>query len=83
MVYYLGGVASRPKIAGGVVNNSANGIPIDLTVLAPIQTLTFSNGIATVLLVFHPYYRDSFAFETGPDEMVDGRPAVPVRLYPT
>jgi hypothetical protein len=47
---------------------------------APPASMLVSNGIATVLLVFHPYYRDSFAFETGPEEMVDGRPAVPVHF---
>ena len=31
-----------------------------------------TNGIATVLLVFHPYYRDSFNFEVDAAEMVDG-----------
>ena len=39
------GTANVPNI--NVVNNSANGIPIDLTVLAPVQTLTFSSPIAT------------------------------------
>jgi hypothetical protein len=39
-----------------------------------------TNGAATVLLVFHPYYRDSFTFETGQDEMVGGKPAIPVHF---
>ena len=39
-----------------------------------------TNGAATVLLVFHPYYRDGFDFETGPDEMLDGKPAIPVHF---
>ena len=39
-----------------------------------------TNGMATILLVFHPYYRESFDFETQPEEMVDGRPAVPIRF---
>ena len=39
-----------------------------------------TNGFSTVLLVFHPYYRSSFEFETGPDELVDGKPAVPVHF---
>jgi hypothetical protein len=46
---------------------------------APTSMLV-SNGIATVLLVFHPYYRDSFSFEVGPDEQVDGKPAIPVHF---
>jgi hypothetical protein len=39
-----------------------------------------TNGIATVLLVFHPYYRDAFVFKTGPAEMVDGEPAIPIHF---
>jgi len=37
-----------------------------------------TNGVATALLVFHPYYRDSFTFSLGNDETVDGRATVPV-----
>jgi hypothetical protein len=37
-----------------------------------------TNGFSTVLLVFHPYYRDSFTFETGPDEVADGLELIPV-----
>lgn len=39
-----------------------------------------TNGIATVLLIFHPYYRDAFLFKTGPAETVDGAPAVPIHF---
>lgn len=39
-----------------------------------------TNGIATVLLVFHPYYRDGFTFEAGDEEMVDGTAAIPVHF---
>jgi hypothetical protein len=39
-----------------------------------------TNGIATVLLVFHPYYRDSFNFEALAEEPIDGRAAVPVHF---
>jgi hypothetical protein len=45
----------------------------------PIPMLV-TYGFSTVLLVFHPYFRDSFAFDTGPDEIVDGRELVPVRF---
>ena len=37
-----------------------------------------TNGFSTVLLVFHPYYRDSFQFNVGADEIVDGRELIPV-----
>ena len=30
-----------------------------------------TNGIATVLLVFHPYYRDGFEFSVQPDEVIE------------
>ena len=39
-----------------------------------------TNGFSTVLLVFHPYYRDSFQFTTSADEMVHGRAAIPVHF---
>ena len=40
-----GGTANVPAV--NVANNSGNGIPIDLTVLAPVQTVTFSSAIST------------------------------------
>lgn len=39
-----------------------------------------TNGMATVLLIFHPYYRDAFTFQTGPPETVDGAPAIPIHF---
>jgi hypothetical protein len=39
-----------------------------------------TNGVASVLLVFHPYYRDGFNFEAGNEEVVSGRPAIPVHF---
>jgi len=33
-----------------------------------------------MLLLFHPYYRDSFLFEQEAEELVDGKPAIPVRF---
>jgi len=42
--------------------------------------MLLTNGFATMLLVFHPYYRDSFLFEPRPDEMLDGRPALPLQF---
>jgi hypothetical protein len=45
----------------------------------PVSMLV-SNGIATALLIFHPYYRDSFNFEPGPEEVVDGRHLIPIRF---
>jgi hypothetical protein len=45
----------------------------------PVPMLV-SNGVPTVLLVFHPYYRDSFKFEAGAEEMVDGRALTPIHF---
>ena len=39
-----------------------------------------TNGVATVLLIFHPYYRDSFNFEALAEEPIDGHPAIPVHF---
>jgi hypothetical protein len=39
-----------------------------------------TNGFSTALLVFHPYYRDGFRFDAGAEEIVDGKPAIPVHF---
>ena len=39
-----------------------------------------TNGMTTVLLVFHPYYSDAFSFETGRDELIEGRTVTPVHF---
>ena len=46
----------------------------------PPTPMLVTNGIATVLLVFHPYYRDSFIFDAGVEELIDGKPAIPVHF---
>ncbi len=42
--------------------------------------LLLTNGFSTLLLVFHPYYRNGFEFSTGPLETIDGRSVVPVHF---
>jgi hypothetical protein len=37
-----------------------------------------TNGFSTLQLIFHPYYRNSFNFESGAEDEVGGEPAVPV-----
>ncbi len=39
-----------------------------------------TNGFSTLLLIFHPYYRNSFKFESGEADVVDGEPAVQVHF---
>ena len=39
-----------------------------------------TNGVATILLVFHPYYRNSFLFEADNEEIVNGHSAIPVHF---
>lgn len=39
-----------------------------------------TNGASTILLVFHPYYRDGFEFSVQADELVDGKPAIPIHF---
>lgn len=39
-----------------------------------------TNGFSTMLLLFHPYYRDSFLFEQEAEQLVDGKQAIPVRF---
>jgi hypothetical protein len=46
---------------------------------SPVSMLV-SNGVPTVLLVFHPYYRDSFKFAAGAEETVGGKVLIPIRF---
>ncbi len=46
----------------------------------PQFPMLVTNGVSTILLVFHPYYRDGFEFRTLPDEDVDGKPAIPIHF---
>ena len=46
----------------------------------PQLPMLVTNGVATVLLVFHPYYRNSFTFEAGAEEVVGNRPAIPIHF---
>jgi hypothetical protein len=46
----------------------------------PPESMLVSNGLPTVLLVFHPYYRDSFKFEAGVAETVDGKTMIPIHF---
>jgi hypothetical protein len=42
--------------------------------------LLLTNGFSTLLLVFHPYYRNAFDFTVGPAETLEGRAVVPVHF---
>jgi len=61
------------------LNESRIESPADRHKRTPAPMLV-SNGMSTVLLVFHPYYRDSFTFVAGPEEAVEGRVAIPVHF---
>lgn len=39
-----------------------------------------TNGMSTALHVFHPYYRSGFEFNVRPEELVDGRPTIPIHF---
>lgn len=61
------------------LNESRIAMPDSKHKAAPVSMLT-TNGMTTVLLVFHPYYSDAFTFETGRDELLGGRTAIPVHF---
>ncbi len=42
--------------------------------------LLVTNGFSTLMLIFHPYYRDSFRFESGAIRDVDGRLLLPLHF---
>lgn len=44
------------------------------------QPLLLTNGFSTLLLVFHPYYRNAFEFTAEPPQTLDGRSLVPVHF---
>lgn len=58
---------SRREIAGGKHKDQQH-------------PMLISNGISTALLVFHPYYRDAFAFSMGQPQMLDKHPALPINF---
>lgn len=43
--------------------------------------LLVTNGFATLFLVFHPYYQDSFEFTDEGEEIVGGRPAAKIGFH--
>lgn len=44
------------------------------------MSMLVTNGFSTLMLIFHPYYRDSFQFEPLPDEDLDGRQVAKIRF---
>jgi hypothetical protein len=42
--------------------------------------MLITNGISTLLLVFHPYYSDAFSFQSGPEEMIGDRATIPIHF---
>lgn len=44
------------------------------------QAMLLTNGFSTLLLVFHPYYRNAFEFTSGPAETLEGRSVIPVHF---
>jgi hypothetical protein len=46
----------------------------------PQLPMLVTNGVSTVLLVFHPYYRNGFTFEADNEEIVNGISTIPVHF---
>ena len=44
--------------------------------------LLITNGFSMLMLIFHPYYRNSFEFQAMTDEIVDGHSLAQVRFTP-
>ncbi|MDE3106289.1 MAG: hypothetical protein KGK08_14055 [Acidobacteriota bacterium] len=42
--------------------------------------LLVTNGFSSLLLIFHPYYRDSFRFDAGAPEVIEGQSLVPIHF---
>ena len=61
--------------AGGELNLSESRIPVHEAKRDRKNTsMLLSNGFATLFLVFHPYYAESFKFMLAGEDMVGGRP---------
>lgn len=43
-------------------------------------SMLISNGLPTLVLMFHPYYADSFRFEPGPVQVVAGKEVFPIQF---
>lgn len=61
------------------LNETRVALPGNKSKPSPVSMLV-SNGIATALLVFHPYYRDSFTFEVGAEKPVDGKDLIAIHF---
>jgi len=42
--------------------------------------MLITNGFSTLLLIFHPYYRNSFGFTMGGEELIDGKPMLRIQF---
>ncbi|HEX8925639.1 MAG TPA: hypothetical protein VF786_07585 [Terriglobales bacterium] len=42
--------------------------------------MLLTNGFSNLFLIFHPYYRDSFRFELGVAEVINGSTLIPVKF---
>ena len=39
-----------------------------------------TNGITTLLLIFHPYYSDAFSFDEGPEQIIQNKAVIPIHF---
>lgn len=60
---------NESRIEAATAHNKPSQLPMLVT-----------NGVATVLLVFHPYYRNGFTFEAENEETVNGVSTIPVHF---
>lgn len=61
------------------LNETRVELPGNKSKQSPVSMLV-SNGIASALLVFHPYYQDSFKFEVGALEAINGKNLIAIRF---
>ncbi len=71
--------------AGGELNLDESRLPLKQATADRKKDISMlvSNGFATLFLVFHPYYANSFEFTDGGTEMVDGHSARKVHFSHT
>lgn len=62
-----------PQVHGGEITVEESRLALAEARHRKNLPLLITNGFSTLMLIFHPLYRESFEFEPLPDEQLDGR----------
>jgi hypothetical protein len=68
------------KINGDSLKVEESRLPKKEAKSAPDPPLLLSSGIQTLMLIFHPYYRDSYTYRMEGEEVLEGKNLVRIRF---